>query len=160
MDGIFITTSGIGEIIYSGISCTSIQKGDIILVSGSIGEHGACVLSERQGIGMDVGIKSDCESLWPLLELLFKENLEIHALRDPTRGGLSAVLYEWAYSSGVSILIEESKVPVKPQVKAFCEALGFEPYHLPCEGRFVMALPENHAEKALSLIRSHPSGNR
>ncbi len=158
LDGIFIITSGIGKIIYQGLSCENLRPGDVILVSGPVGDHGACILAEREGINMEIELKSDCESLWNLVEPLFKEALEIHAMRDPTRGGLSATLYEWAYSSKVNILIEEEKIPVRPQVKAFCEALGFEPYHLACEGRVVIALPEKDAEKALKLIQTHPSG--
>lgn len=158
VDGIFITTSGIGKIVYDGISCKNLKPGDVIIVSGSIGEHGACILAEREGIRFEVELESDCESLIPLGEALFNTEIEIHAMRDPTRGGLAATLYEWAYSSQVNILIKEEAIPVKPQVKAFCEALGFEPYHLPCEGRLVIALPEKYGEKALEILRSHPSG--
>ena len=158
VDGIFISTSGIGEVIYPGISCKNLRPGDVIIVSGSIGDHGACILAEREGIKMDVELESDCASLYPLLEPLFSSNLELHALRDPTRGGLAATLYEWAYSSKVSITVEEEHIPVKETVQAFCEALGFEPYHLPCEGRVVIALPEKNAEKALSILQKHPLG--
>lgn len=159
VDGIFITTSGLGKIIYDGLSCKNLQPGDVIIVSGSIGDHGACILAEREGIKLDVELESDCESLFPLAKALFNSGIEIHAMRDPTRGGLAATLYEWAYSSQVNILVEEEAIPVKPQVKAFCEALGFEPYHLPCEGRLVIALPEKFAEKALEILRANPSGN-
>ncbi|PMP68237.1 MAG: hydrogenase expression/formation protein HypE [Thermodesulfobacterium geofontis] len=159
LDGIFITTSGIGKVIYKGISCKNLKPGDLIIVSGSIGDHGACILSEREGIKFNVELESDCESLFPLAESLFNSGIEIHAMRDPTRGGLAATLYEWAYSSQVNILVEEEKIPVKPQVKAFCEALGFEPYHLPCEGRLVIALPERFAKEALEILRNHSSGS-
>ncbi len=159
IDGIFITTSGIGKIIYDGISCKNLKPGDVIIVSGSIGDHGACILAEREGIRLEVELESDCESLFPLASSLFDSNIEIHAMRDPTRGGLAATLYEWAYSSQVNILVEEETIPVKPQVKAFCEALGFEPYHLPCEGRLVIALPEKYGEKALEILKAQSSGN-
>ncbi|MDN5379390.1 hydrogenase expression/formation protein HypE [Thermodesulfobacterium sp.] len=157
VDGIFITTSGIGEVIYSGISCKNLKPGDVILVSGPIGDHGACILAEREGIKVDIELESDCETLWPVLKPLFESGIEIHAMRDPTRGGLAATLHEWAYSSQVNLVVDEEKIPVRPQVKAFCEALGFEPYHLACEGRVVIALPEKDAEKALEILRSHPS---
>ncbi|WP_028841255.1 hydrogenase expression/formation protein HypE [Thermodesulfobacterium hveragerdense] len=157
VDGIFITTSGIGEVIYSGISCKNLKPGDVILVSGPIGDHGACILAEREGIKVDIELESDCETLWPVLNPLFKSGIEIHAMRDPTRGGLAATLHEWADSSQVNLVVEEEKIPVRPQVKAFCEALGFEPYHLACEGRVVIALPEKDAHKALEILRSHPS---
>jgi len=158
VDGIFITTSGIGKIVYNGLSCQNLKPGDVIIVSGSIGDHGACILAEREGIKLDIELKSDCESLLPLAEALFNAEIEIHAMRDPTRGGLSATLYEWAYSSQVNIMVEEAFIPVKPQVKTFCEALGFEPYHLPCEGRVVLAVPEKFGEKALKILKNYPSG--
>ena len=158
VDGIFISTSGIGEIVYPGLSCKNLKIGDVIIVSGTIGEHGACILAEREGINLELSLKSDCASLYSLLEPLFKSKIELHALRDPTRGGLAATLYEWAYSSNVSILIEEKNIPINETVKAFCETLGFEPYHLPCEGRIVIALPEKEAEKAISLLKKHPLG--
>lgn len=158
VDGIFITTAGIGEILYEGISCKNLVPEDFIILSGSIGEHGACILAEREGIGVEIDLESDCNSLFSLVKPLFESRLEIHAMRDPTRGGLSATLHEWAYASSVVILVEEEKIPVKPQVRAFCEAFGFEPYHLACEGRVVIALPEKEASKALALIRKHPLG--
>lgn len=158
LDGMFITTAGIGEVVYEGLSCKNLSPGDVILVSGSIGDHGTCILAEREGINVEVNLESDCEALYPLVEPLFKAGLKIHAMRDPTRGGLSATLYEWAYSSSVNILIEEERIPIKPQVRAFCEAFGFEPYHLACEGRVVIALPEEEAKRALNILRSHPLG--
>ncbi len=158
VDGIFVITSGIGKIIYQGLSCQNLKPGDVIIVSGSIGDHGASILSQREGIKLDVELESDCEALYFLAEPLFNSGMEIHAMRDPTRGGLAATLYEWAYGSKVDIIIDESKIPVKPQVKAFCETLGFEPYHLPCEGRLVIALPEKFSYKALEILKSHPSG--
>lgn len=158
IDGLFITTAGIGEVLCEGISCKNLIPGDLILLSGPIGEHGACILTEREGIKIDIKLESDCEALFSLLKPLFEAKLEIHAMRDPTRGGLSATLHEWAYSSQVNILIEEEKIPVKPQVRTFCEVLGFEPYYLACEGRVVIALPEKEASQALRLLRKHPSG--
>lgn len=158
VDGIFITTAGIGEVICEGVSCKNLLPGDLIILSGSIGDHGACILAEREGIGVEIDLKSDCASLLSLLEPLFKVQLKIHAMRDPTRGGLSATLHEWAYNSSVNIVVEEEKIPVRPQVRAFCEAFGFEPYHLACEGRVVIALPEREAYKALEIMRNHPLG--
>lgn len=158
LDGIFINTSGIGEIVYPGLSARNLREGDLILVTGPVGDHGVCILAEREGIGLEVDLESDCASLLPLLEPVFRSSYELHALRDPTRGGLSGVLYEWARGSGVDILIEERAIPVRQQVKTFCEILGFEPYHLPCEGRAVIALPERDAEGVLAILRDHPLG--
>mgnify|MGYP001773072902 CR=1 FL=1 len=157
-DGLFINTSGIGKVVCEGLSCSNIKVGDVVIVSGGIGEHGACILAQREGIQMDVELESDCRSMWSLIEKIITSGIEIHAMRDPTRGGLSAVLYEWALSSQVSFLVEEESIPVKEPVLGLCELLGLEPYHLACEGRVVVALPERHAQKVLSIMRSHPDG--
>ncbi|RMH01405.1 MAG: hydrogenase expression/formation protein HypE, partial [Aquificota bacterium] len=92
VDGLFINTSGIGEVVYEGLSCSNVKVGDVVIVSGGIGEHGACILAQREGIQMDVELESDCRSLWSLIEKVITSGAEIHAMRDPTRGGLSAVL--------------------------------------------------------------------
>lgn len=157
-DGLFINTSGIGKVVCEGLSCSNIKLGDVVIVSGGIGEHGACILAQREGIQMDVELESDCRSLWSLIEKIITSGAQIHAMRDPTRGGLSAVLYEWASNSNISFLIDEESIPVKEPVLGLCELLGLEPYHLACEGRVVVALPERHAQKVLSIMRSHPDG--
>lgn len=157
-DGLFINTSGIGKVVCEGLSCSNIKLGDVVIVSGGIGEHGACILAQREGIQMDLELESDCRSLWSLIEKIITSGAEIHAMRDPTRGGLSAVLYEWASNSNISFLIDEESIPVKEPVLGLCELLGLEPYHLACEGRVVVALPERHAQKVLSIMRSHPDG--
>ncbi|ADO45397.1 hydrogenase expression/formation protein HypE [Hydrogenobacter thermophilus TK-6] len=157
-DGLFINTSGIGKVVCEGLSCSNIKVGDAVIVSGGIGEHGACILAQREGIQMDVELESDCRSLWSLIEKIITSGAQIHAMRDPTRGGLSAVLYEWASNSNISFLIDEESIPVKEPVLGLCELLGLEPYHLACEGRVVVALPERHAQKVLSIMRSHPDG--
>lgn len=158
LDGIYINTSGLGEIIYPGLSSKNLKPGDLIILSGSIGDHGVCILAEREGFKFDVDLESDCASLFPMLNLLFEEKVRLSAMRDPTRGGLAGVLYEWARASQVEILIYEEKIPVKPQVRTFCEILGFEPYHFPSEGKVVIAAPKKEGEKVLSLLRSHPLG--
>ncbi|WP_340690747.1 hydrogenase expression/formation protein HypE [Hydrogenobacter thermophilus] len=157
-DGLFINTSGIGKVVCEGLSCSNIKVGDAVIVSGGIGEHGACILAQREGIQMDLELESDCRSLWSLIEKIITSGAQIHAMRDPTRGGLSAVLYEWASNSNISFLIDEESIPVKEPVLGLCELLGLEPYHLACEGRVVVALPERHAQKVLSIMRSHPDG--
>lgn len=157
-DGLFVNTSGIGEIIFPGISAKNLQPGDKILVSGTLGDHGVCILSEREGFQLEIELESDCAALFPMLNILFKEGIELHALRDPTRGGLAGVLYEWVRASQVDILIYEEKIPLKSEVQTFCEIFGFEPYHLPSEGKVVIALPEKVSQQALSLLRTHPLG--
>ncbi len=157
-DGIFINTSGIGEILYDGLSVYNIAAGDIIIVSGNVGDHGAAVMSLREGIEMDVEIESDCASLWDMIETILKGGIEVSTIRDSTRGGLAAVLNEWAMAAGVDIYVEEDKIPVNDSVRGFCELLGFEPYQLACEGRAVFAVKPEFAEKALNILKSHPLG--
>ncbi len=157
VDGLFICTSGIGKVIYDGLSCRNIREGDAIIVSGTVGDHGACILAQREGFYGE--LESDCAVLWNLVEKLLSSGVEVHAMRDPTRGGLSAVLHEWANSSGVSFLIEEEAIPIKEEVKGLCEFLGLEPYHFACEGRFVLAVKPEDAEKTLDILRSDPLGS-
>lgn len=157
-DGIFINTSGIGEVLYENISVYNIADGDVIVVSGDVGDHGAAIMSQREGIDMDVEIESDCASLWDMIELVLKQGVSISAIRDATRGGLAAVLNEWAHAASVNIYIEENKIPVNDSVRGFCELLGFEPYQLACEGRAVFAVKPEHTKKAIDVLKSHPLG--
>ncbi len=157
-DRIFISASGIGEVVYEGLSSHSLKEGDVIIVSGTVGDHGACILAEREGIEMDIELESDCRPLWDLIESVLKEVEGIKAMRDPTRGGISAVLNEWAEASNVEILVEEESIPVKEPVRGICELLGFEPFHLANEGMVVIAVREEEAEKTLNLLRSHDKG--
>lgn len=157
-DGIFINTSGIGEVLYGNISVYNIADGDIIIVSGDVGDHGAAIMSQREGIDMDVETESDCASLWDIIDAVLQQGVIVSAIRDATRGGLAAVLNEWASAAGANIYIEENKIPVRDSVKGFCELLGFEPYQLACEGRAVFAVKPEFAEKALDILKSHPLG--
>ncbi|WP_027327573.1 hydrogenase expression/formation protein HypE [Helicobacter pametensis] len=157
-DGIYINTAGIGEIIYEGLSPQRITQGDLIIVSNSIGKHGASIFAQREGIDLVSDLASDCASLFPLLQSLFDTNLEIHALRDATRGGLAAVLNEWAMASRQCIQVQQEQIPISDGVQGICEFLGFEAYALANEGTFVMALPSTQASTALDLLRSHPLG--
>ena len=157
-DKIFINTTGIGEVIYEGISAHNINEGDVILVSGTIGDHGACIMAQREEIEIEGNLSSDCASLWPLVEDLINAGITIKAMRDPTRGGLSAVLNEWAQQSNIGIEIEEEKIPVKDEVQGLCELLGLEPYTLANEGKLVIAVPEKEAEKTLEVMRNNELG--
>ncbi|MHB1546284.1 MAG: hydrogenase expression/formation protein HypE [bacterium] len=157
-DGIFINTSGIGEILYDNLSVYNIKAGDVIIVSGNVGDHGAAIMSQREGIEMDVEIESDCASLWDMIKTVLDGGVTVSAIRDATRGGLAAVLNEWALAAKADIYIEEDKIPVSGSVKGFCEILGFEPYQLACEGRAVFAVKPESAEKALGILKSHPFG--
>ena len=157
VDGIFINTTGIGEILKNGISSNKISKDDVILVSRDIGAHGATIFASREGIELQSDLKSDCKSLFPIIEELIKANIQITALRDATRGGVAAVLNEWAKQSNICIEVEEDKVPVNNEVTGLCEILGFEALNLANEGTFVLAIKKQDANKTLELLKNHNS---
>ena len=154
VDKIFINTTGIGEILYKGISSNNVSENDLILVSRDIGAHGATIFASREGMDMDTSLKSDCASLFPQVKALIDANIKITALRDATRGGVSAVLNEWAKQSNVCIEIEEEKIPVCDEVKGICEMLGFEALSLANEGTFVLAIAQEDAQKAIEVLHT------
>ena len=154
VDKIFINTTGIGEILYKGISSNNITENDIILVSRDIGAHGATIFAAREGMDLETSLKSDCASLYPQVKALIDSGIKITALRDATRGGVSAVLNEWAKQSDICIEIEEEKIPICDEVKGICEILGFEAMSLANEGTFVLAIPNEDALKALEVLQT------
>lgn len=153
VDKIFINTTGIGEIEYKGISSNNITSEDTILVSRDIGAHGATIFASREGIDMSTSLKSDCASLYPQVKALIDAGIKITALRDATRGGVSAVLNEWAKQSDICIEVEEAKVPISDEVNGICEMLGFEALSLANEGTFVLAIKNEDAQKALEVLK-------
>lgn len=153
VDKIFINTSGIGVLNSASISAHNIKDGDSIIVSRDFGRHGATILSAREGIDLESDLASDCETLWPVVDRLIKSEIDIKALRDATRGGLAAVLNEWAQSSSVCIEIEEEKLPICDEVKGICEILGFEPYDFANEGTFILAVDSNDVTKTLNILK-------
>lgn len=155
-DGVYINTAGIGEVIYEGISASSLSEGDIIIVSNSIGKHGASIFAQREGIELVSDLASDCASLWQVLKGVFESGVKIKALRDATRGGLSAVLNEWVKASKACIQLQEENIPISSEVQGICEFLGLEAYALANEGTFVLAVPESEAERVLELLRANP----
>jgi hydrogenase expression/formation protein HypE len=154
VDKIFINTTGIGEILYKGISSNNITENDLILVSRDIGAHGATIFAAREGMDLETSLKSDCASLYPQVKALIDSGIKITALRDATRGGVSAVLNEWAKQSDICIEIEEEKIPICDEVKGICEMLGFEAMSLANEGTFVLAIPKDDALKALEVLQT------
>ncbi len=157
-DGLFINTTGIGEVVMPGLSAGNLKPGDAVVVSGTIGDHGACIMAQREGIELESNLQSDCATLWPLIETMINAGLNVHAMRDPTRGGLAAVLNEWAVSSQVGIDVEESAIPLREEVMGLCELLGMEATSLACEGRVVIAVPEKEVSALLQVLRQHPLG--
>lgn len=144
-DGVYVTTTGIGELVYAGIGIKNARPGDLVFVSGPVGEHGAAIASLRFGIKGD--FESDCSYVGDELLPVFEKAPAgvIHSLRDPTRGGLATVLNEIAFASGVEIEIFEEQIPVSERVKNLCETLGLDPLYLACEGRFVAVFDPRYA---------------
>ena len=159
-DGLFINTTGVGMLHASARPGPSgARVGDAILVSGPIGRHGIAIMAVREGIGFETGIESDSACLWPLVaSLLERLGPEVHALRDPTRGGLASALNEIAQASGVGIELNEQTLPVPGPVQAGCEMLGLDPLYVANEGIFIGFVPEAMASEALQCIRAHSLG--
>lgn len=153
VDKIFINTTGIGEVLQKGISSNNVSTDDVIIVSRDIGRHGATIFAAREGMDISTDLKSDCASLFPIVKGLLDSGIKITALRDATRGGVSAVLNEWANQSDVCIEVEESKVPVADEVNGICELLGFEALSLANEGTFVLAVNKEDEQKALEVLK-------
>ena len=157
VDKIFINTTGVGEVLQEGISSNNISEDDLILVSRDIGAHGAAIFAAREGIELSTDLQSDCESLFSTVEALINSGIKITAMRDATRGGLAAVLNEWAKQSNVCIEVQEDKIPVSESVQGICEMLGFEATALANEGTFVLAINKNDAQKALEILQTYHS---
>jgi hydrogenase expression/formation protein HypE len=158
-DKIFINTSGIG-LVPPGIDLSSarVQPGDAILVSGPIGDHGVAILSRREGLEFDGQIESDTAPLHELVAAALAAGPDIHALRDPTRGGVAATLVEIATRRGLGLEVDESAVPVRDAVRGACEILGLDPLLVANEGKLVAFVPEASCERVLQALRAHPLG--
>jgi hydrogenase expression/formation protein HypE len=158
-DKIFINTSGIG-VIPAGraIAPSKAVPGDVVLVSGTIADHGIAILSVRQGLEFETQIRSDCAPLNGLVEAMFAASADIHVLRDPTRGGVASVLNEIADSAQVGIDLEEESIPVSEEVGGACEILGFDPLYVANEGKLIAFVSPEAAEKVLEAMRRHPLG--
>jgi len=155
VDKIFINTSGIGEVQAKNISSHNLKEGDAILVSRDIGAHGATILSAREELSITSDLQSDCTSLWNTVEKIFKNEIIPNAMRDATRGGLAAVLNEWAETSNICIELQEDDIPVENEVKGICEIFGFEPTDFANEGTFVLSVKESDAKKTLKVLKEY-----
>jgi len=158
-DGLYINTSGLG-VLPEGrhLSCTACRPGDHVLVSGPVAEHGVSVVVAREGLGLLGDLASDCQPLADLAEALLRAAPGTRCMRDPTRGGLATTLGEISEASGVGILIRESDVPVRQEVRAACDLLGIDPLYVACEGRLVAIVPPLQSDAALEAMRGHPRG--
>lgn len=158
-DGIFINTAGVGLVEHNlAIAPSSVRASDVILVNGDIGRHGMAVMAVREGLDFESAIDSDCAPLAGLVSDLISSGVRIHCMRDLTRGGLATALVEIAESAGVQITLEESSIPVRGDVHAACEILGFDPMYVACEGRLVVFVDERDFAVALDVMRSHSVG--
>jgi hydrogenase expression/formation protein HypE len=155
-DGIFVNTSGIGVIesnVKIPISPASVQPGDAVIISGDLGRHGIAILSVREGLEFESPILSDTASVWPAVEALLNAGIEIHCLRDLTRGGLATTLNEIAADRDVCIKLEEALIPVHEVVQGACEIFGLDPLYVANEGRFAVFVPAAQADAALDVMK-------
>jgi hydrogenase expression/formation protein HypE len=159
-DGCYINTAGIG-VLREGIQVGPhrAQPGDAVLVSGTIGDHGMAIMSVREGLEFESQIRSDCAALNGMIaEVLDAAGVAVHAMRDPTRGGLASTLNEIAHSSGVGIAIDEASLPVRVEVQSACELLGLDPVYVANEGNAVFFVAPEAADLVLKVLRAHPLG--
>lgn len=160
-DGVFISTTGIGALPAGRrIGGALARAGDVLLLSGTIGDHGVAVLSQRESLGFEASVKSDTAALHGLVAALLAAVPEgaVHTLRDPTRGGLATTLNEIARQSGVGMRLQEQAIPVRAEVAGACELLGLDPLYIANEGKLVAAVAPEHAGAALAALRAHPLG--
>lgn len=156
-DGIFINTSGIGVIEHDLIIApSSVCPHDVILLSGDIGRHGIAIMAQREGLAFESQIISDSAPVADPVLALLEAGIDVHCLRDLTRGGLASALIEIAQTSGKHIHIQETAIPVREDVRGACEILGLDPLYIANEGRFVAFLPEADAEKAITILKQFP----
>ncbi|PYG03492.1 hydrogenase expression/formation protein HypE [Thioalkalivibrio sp. ALE21] len=156
-DGVYINTTGAG-IVPEGVRVdpATIRPGDVLLASGDLGRHGVAILAAREDLGLEPPVPSDSAAVAAAVAALLDAGVAVHALRDPTRGGAVAALQELADASGCRLVLEDEAIPVREDVRGACEILGLDPLHSACEGRFLAAVPEDHAGQALAILRSVP----
>src|SRR5579859_1060285 len=158
-DGVFINTAGIGVVEHDQkIAPQNVRPGDAVLVSGDLGRHGMAIMAVREGLQFESAIESDSAPVHEIVLALLKAGIEIHCLRDLTRGGLASALNEIAEASRVRIGIEEKSIPVREDVHAACEMLGLDPLHVACEGRFIALVAAKDVERALLVMRGQGTG--
>lgn len=157
LDGILLTTSGIG-VARRAVSDAGLHVGDRILVTGTIGDHGMALLAARNEFHLTTELRSDVAPIWSLLEPLVRAGERVHAMKDPTRGGLAAALNEMARKSRACIEIDETAIPLRDEVRGLSDLLGISPLEVANEGKAVLAVDPSYAGEALRLLRGHPLG--
>jgi hydrogenase expression/formation protein HypE len=157
-DGLFINTTGVGVLEHElKIAPQSVQPGDAILVNGDLGRHGMAIMAVREGLEFESAIESDSAPVTEVVQKLIRAGLEIHCLRDLTRGGLTSVLNEISEGANLTLTVEEKLMPVREDVHAACEILGLDPLQVACEGRFALFVPERDAARALEILQAEPA---
>ena len=158
-DGVFITTTGVG-VVPAGVNISGdrARPDDAILVSGTLGDHGVAIMAQRESLGFETTIRSDTAALHELVARMVEAVPDIHALRDPTRGGLATTLNEIARQSGVGMMLREAALPVRQEVEAACEFLGLDPLYVANEGKLICICAPEHANRLLEVMRAHPLG--
>ncbi len=158
-DGLFVNTTGIGPLhAQRDLGPHRVQPGDQILVSGTLGDHGLAILTARENLGLESTLHSDTAPLYDLVQTLFAAGIDVHFMRDPTRGGLAAVLHEVAEAVQATIVLEELSLPVSPPVRGACELLGLDPLYVANEGKLVLVTSARDAPPALACLRRHGLG--
>jgi len=158
-DGVFINTSGVGAILPGlDVGPHRVQAGDEIVLSGSLGRHGIAIMALREGLSLDAEIESDSAPVFPLVEALAGEGIDVSMLRDPTRGGVSSALNEIARKGGAGMVIEEDRLPVHPDVQGVCEILGLDPLYVANEGSFLAFVRAGQGDRAVEALRRHALG--
>ena len=157
VDQLFLNTSGIGELIEPAPAGSgAIEVGDELLVTGHVGQHGVAILACRENLGFEPPPQTDCASLWEAAQALRDAGIPVRAMRDATRGGVGAVLHEWASACGHTLAIESSAIPVSPEARGICELLGLDPLFLANEGMMVVAVPSGTADRVLTAWQRLP----
>ena len=160
-DGVFITTSGIGVIAPDrSLGATNLRPGDVVIVNGVLGDHGAAILTARGDMALSTKIKSDCQPLAALMDAVLEAAPGVHAARDATRGGLASALNEIAEAAGCGVEIDENALPLRAEVKGVCEILGLDPLYLANEGTLVLFVQPEQEDAALAAMRSLPAGRQ
>lgn len=158
-DKLFINTAGVGVIPQDvDIRADKARPGDVIIVNGFIGDHGAAIVDARGDMALENTIKSDCQALNGLIERMLDVCPDIHCMRDATRGGVATVLNEFAEASSVAIMLDETAIPVRQEVRGMCEILGLDPLYLANEGKLLAVVPASHADKLIAQMKQHPAG--
>jgi len=157
-DRVFINTSGVGPRLAWPSLGRAIKPGDVVISSGTLGDHGMAILAARGNLALKVPIESDCASIWPLVDALYQDKIGVKWMRDPTRGGLATALNELVAGTALAVALEEKSIPVKESVDSACEILGLDPLYMANEGKILVVVKSGDASRTLEVLRSEPLG--